>query len=425
MKIIIIILFVVLLINFVSAKNIKLVTYKFNSKDTEFDDGTHELILGGEKYANSQGLKLKDVPSLTNCEYCHKVKYISEDSLFPVTIHNINWTHINFTVHVSDYYKNQKIPITIYDRLNESNIIFSDEIKLKNQYDGKTFLLPFGLQYIIKWGLASTLLNLTIDHYGVGEAEESDSNWNTAHDAAGDNKDSNFAFGVGSIDFFSYTIQRGFFPANKSALPENYNITSASLNTYIQSTSNDDDDGDDFLAVVGNITMVDYENIANGDYNSCGAITNPKEYSNRIDLTDISGSTWIAFTINKDGLGAMNGNDDFVRFGLREGHDIIRSATGSGHFNQVLITGSDNTDFEPYYNITYDVVAPPADSCTYSSGDWEVDCADNCIITDTVDIGGNDLILSGSGSFTVQAEITGVGDVDANCDVDCDGGCFV
>ncbi len=56
-------------------------------------------------------------------------------------------------------------------------------------------------------------------------------------------------------------------------------------------------------------------------------------------------------------------------------------------------------------NLSYRSRAP-ADSCTYSSGDWNVDCSDNCIITAVTHLENNDLILEGTGSFTVSADIT-------------------
>ena len=47
------------------------------------------------------------------------------------------------------------------------------------------------------------------------------------------------------------------------------------------------------------------------------------------------------------------------------------------------------------------------DTCTYDgSGDWVVDCNDNCTITDDTDIGENQLVLAGTGSFTILSDIT-------------------
>lgn len=47
------------------------------------------------------------------------------------------------------------------------------------------------------------------------------------------------------------------------------------------------------------------------------------------------------------------------------------------------------------------------DTCTYGgSGTWEVDCADNCTITTNTELGENQLVLTGTGSFTILANIT-------------------
>jgi hypothetical protein len=47
---------------------------------------------------------------------------------------------------------------------------------------------------------------------------------------------------------------------------------------------------------------------------------------------------------------------------------------------------------------------PPADTCTYGgSGDWEIDCSDNCIINSTIDLGDNNIIATGTGKVIVEA----------------------
>jgi len=72
------------------------------------------------------------------------------------------------------------------------------------------------------------------------------------------------------------------------------------------------------------------------------------------------------------------------------------------------------------------------DSCTYSSGDWEIDCSDNCVIDSNVDVGGNDISIIGTGTFTTSANISDYGllhiegtDSSNICRVTCEsGGCF-
>ncbi len=49
------------------------------------------------------------------------------------------------------------------------------------------------------------------------------------------------------------------------------------------------------------------------------------------------------------------------------------------------------------------------DSCTYSgSGNWLVNCSDNCIIASPIALGGNMLIIDGNGRFSVTSSITGI-----------------
>ncbi len=48
----------------------------------------------------------------------------------------------------------------------------------------------------------------------------------------------------------------------------------------------------------------------------------------------------------------------------------------------------------------------PADSCTYTSGDWNIDATDNCVISDNVIIDGSNVLCTGSGTFTIQDTFT-------------------
>ena len=53
------------------------------------------------------------------------------------------------------------------------------------------------------------------------------------------------------------------------------------------------------------------------------------------------------------------------------------------------------------------VSIPVSDTCTYGgSGIWEVDCSDYCNITTDVNMGTETIVLAGTGSFTVLANIT-------------------
>ena len=74
----------------------------------------------------------------------------------------------------------------------------------------------------------------------------------------------------------------------------------------------------------------------------------------------------------------------------------------------------------------------PTDTCTYISGNWEINCSDNCSITSNVDIGGNNISIIGTGTFNTTANITNfkklhIEGIDTSniCRVRCyGGGCF-
>lgn len=59
-----------------------------------------------------------------------------------------------------------------------------------------------------------------------------------------------------------------------------------------------------------------------------------------------------------------------------------------------------------------------ANTCTYSSGNWDVECSDYCNITDVVSLPSNNLTLNGTGIFTILANITvDMLIMDTNCQV--------
>ncbi len=75
------------------------------------------------------------------------------------------------------------------------------------------------------------------------------------------------------------------------------------------------------------------------------------------------------------------------------------SSLGSGN-----VPDADTDNRQVFLNVAGG--APPEDTCTYSSGNWEVACSDCCNITSNINIGSNSIILSGTGYFNVQANIT-------------------
>ena len=80
--------------------------------------------------------------------------------------------------------------------------------------------------------------------------------------------------------------------------------------------------------------------------------------------------------------------------------------------------------YEPYLNITYS----EADTCSCpASGNWYIDCSDNCVIEDNCNMQGNDVHTYGTGSLTITTgKIYNFGLLANRCTLVCrnTGGCF-
>ena len=88
----------------------------------------------------------------------------------------------------------------------------------------------------------------------------------------------------------------------------------------------------------------------------------------------------------------------------------VLSYTASPHTNVILtLDETENYVADSFTNVTLilDIIVELVDSCTYTSGNWNVQFIDNCTITVDVSILGNNLSLFGDvGRFDVRAKIT-------------------
>lgn len=85
------------------------------------------------------------------------------------------------------------------------------------------------------------------------------------------------------------------------------------------------------------------------------------------------------------------------------------------------INCGNNVDYLPYSN------KYSADTCTYTSGNWNVLCSDNCIISSPITGDGSDMIMSGAGSIVFNANVTGFSDyfMFGSCNAYCRTGCVI
>lgn len=228
---------------------------------------------------------------------------------------------------------------------------------------------------------------------GDGHLYASDTYWNDAHDAT-----------QGQVDYTSTTAQvsaqnggtatfyRAFIPINTSDISDTASISSGEMCIYVTYTFEGDNDAQAYLVVVGNTTQASTSSLTNNDFDNCGAVNNPKQFSNQKDITSISTSQYLCFALNSTGLSAINKNG-FTMFGIREGHDVEDAQISGSNINQVTFTTSEGTN-KPYINVTYVLQTSP----TIQVQNTFVNCSTKHCFNVTVGVedlnGGNDIIRS-------------------------------
>lgn len=103
------------------------------------------------------------------------------------------------------------------------------------------------------------------------------------------------------------------------------------------------------------------------------------------NLTVQMPNTTIIYSVNFDGVTCNNENCTFTQ--------------SNGELNFTLTLVSE-------HNISISFTGQVTDTCTYSSGNWNINCDDDCNLTTNTDLGGNSVIFSGTGTVSITALIT-------------------
>ena len=89
--------------------------------------------------------------------------------------------------------------------------------------------------------------------------------------------------------------------------------------------------------------------------------------------------------------------------------DVLNFVNTTGYIDIILFDPSiaPSNSIRNYFDkvqINYNLTI--TDSCTYTSGNWNVQCSDNCSITTNYNLARNNITFNGSGYFYVNANIT-------------------
>jgi hypothetical protein len=204
------------------------------------------------------------------------------------------------------------------------------------------------------------------DGYVAGGAGAN--NWNAAHDLltgqlvnyTGTGA-SDLAIASGRRTDNAALIYRGFFPINATGLPDTCTITAASLFFGINTKKNDDNDGYDYIAVVGETTQTDPDLLSGVDYDTCGTTHNPTLGSAKYDITSIATGQYLEMVLNATGISWIRksgaGDNAYSRFGVREGHDIEDHPHAGVTNTWNYVTGPQSnyagTAYDPKLSVTY------------------------------------------------------------------------
>jgi hypothetical protein len=142
-------------------------------------------------------------------------------------------------------------------------------------------------------------------------------------------------------------LSRSIFLFDTSALGTD-TIDSATLSAYITTVNNIDNDGNDFISVV-QCDLASTNNIVAGDFDKVGdTIDDPTEgvdSGQRKDMSSISTSAFLDFTLNSTGIGWIQ-KSGVSQFGMREGHDIVDDPPtnfGGNDYNSIIPRFADYT----------------------------------------------------------------------------------
>jgi len=117
-------------------------------------------------------------------------------------------------------------------------------------------------------------------------------------------------------------------------------------------------------------------------------------------------------------LSASNYN---VSYNFTHGGNYLYNWTAYGNG----LSHNQNISYDRWYTVNSTITS----TCTYSSGNWAVDCSENCVISTNFDGGGtgNNFTATGSGRFVMTANLSGFKNYrfSGGCNATCEnGGCI-
>jgi len=190
---------------------------------------------------------------------------------------------------------------------------------------------------------------------GDGRVYYESSDWDASHDSSvGDvyYTTSSSTIGIGYSS--AYIIYRVFLPVDTSGIDDGATISSANFYLYIYYKNDADNDGNDWLNLVGQTSQASPTSLTQQDFDQCGSIDNPTEGATRIDIGDIGTSSYSIFQLNSTGLSWIKKlvADPYTKLGIREGHDCIDEPSPYDTNASCFMSEDTNGSRDPYLDVT-------------------------------------------------------------------------
>jgi len=151
----------------IKEKTIIKTKYTASTEDTEYSDGTHNLVLYSGRRFIEEDNKWKKIEEAKSLMGAYKL-VIDEDKKYPVKVIDYNYTSMTIDFNVADTELNKDIPIKVYNKNNEIDLSVSIPQVKFNSKTAKRHILTIPkekgsiLGQEIKWGEGSTTINFSI-----------------------------------------------------------------------------------------------------------------------------------------------------------------------------------------------------------------------------------------------------------------------
>ncbi len=308
-----------------------------------------------------------EVPELRTARSYTKLKGVKEtkdgseytlESIFYAqkTFEDVNgsWRYIEYGTTTEDVWK--KRPVSYIQKFKEFFVATAHAVDLFSAVgDGQLYSYSTGVNSGSVWTGARNASSGTADHVS------------NAFYVATDRYTTDCEFGC----IYEAVVYRSFIPFDTSAIPASASVSSASLNLFVTSVTDSNNNGSDYVTI-STSTQATHTSLTSTDFNDAGPLTMNDaseviDSGQRKDLTSITTNAYLAFTFNANGIAAIkkggqsstcSATAGITCLSAREGHDTtgtVPTLDTGGNYVSFSSSEATGTSQDPYLSVTYSI----------------------------------------------------------------------